>query len=194
VLRKLLLIIVPVAAVACAPAQQRSAPAPKPSPNVPGKPARSVTVSVSVSGMERKVIDATNRFRRDNGLESLKPSVKLISIAQNHARNMARQDKFGDGDKNGHILDGRNMEYRIKAGGYEFGRVAENVGFQLRRSDPVDAMMKGWKASSGHRRNMLTRDVTDIGVGAAQGKSRRWYFVQLFGRPSGAPRIIRTSD
>jgi uncharacterized protein YkwD len=190
--RRLLLIAVPVVAFGCAPA---APPAPRPTPAVTQKPSPAQPrASVSVSGIERKVIDATNRFRRDNGLEPLKPSVKLISIAQNHARNMARQDRFGDSDKNGHILDGRNMEYRIKSGGYPFGRVAENVGFQRHRSDPADAMMQGWEASSGHRRNMLTADFTDIGVGAAQGKSKRWYFVQLFGRPADAPRVIRTSD
>jgi uncharacterized protein YkwD len=107
---------------------------------------------------------------------------------------MARQYKFVDGDKNGHILDGSNMEHRIKTGGYPFGRVAENVGYQLHRSDPADAMMEGWKASSGHRRNMLTAEFTDMGVGAAQGKSRRWYFVQLFGRPADPAPVIRTSD
>ena len=36
--------------------------------------------------------------------------MRLIVIAQKHARNMARQDKFGDSDKNGHVLDGKNME------------------------------------------------------------------------------------
>ena len=50
--------------------------------------------------------------------EPLKPKVQLIVVAQNHARNMARQDKFGDSDQNGHILDGHNFEYRIEASGY----------------------------------------------------------------------------
>jgi uncharacterized protein YkwD len=35
---------------------------------------------------------------------------------------------------------------------------------------------------------MLLPDVSEIGVGAAQGKSGRWYFVQLFGRPEEPPR------
>lgn len=136
-----------------------------------------------MSGFEQRVIEATNGFRRDNGRAALKPNVRLIVIAQNHARNMARQDKYGDTDKNGHILDGKNAEHRIAAGGYEFGRVAENVGYQLNRPDPAHAMMQGWEASTGHRHNMLLADVTEIGVGAARGKSGRWYFVQVFGRP-----------
>jgi uncharacterized protein YkwD len=136
-----------------------------------------------VNGLEQKIMQATNAFRAQNGLPPLAPKVQLIVIAQNHARNMARQDRFGDTDKNGHVLDGRNLEYRIKVAGYAFQRVAENVGYQLRNKDPAAAMMQDWKDSSGHRRNMLLQDITEIGVGAAQGKSGRWYFVQVFGRP-----------
>jgi len=140
------------------------------------------------------VIEATNAFRASRGRAALQPAVSLIRIAQGHARNMARQDRYGDSDRNGHVLDGRDMEYRIRTGGYAFGRVAENVGYQLNRPDPVASMMQGWRESAGHRRNMLLEDVTQIGVGAAQGRSGRWYFVQLFGRPAEPARPVRTSE
>jgi uncharacterized protein YkwD len=195
-IRTLFTLLAVLALAACAPTRER----PEPTPSRPGQPTppaaapeslRPVppsTTKVSVNAIEQKLIDATNGFRRDNNLVTLKPSVRLIGIGQSHARNMARQDKFGDSDKNGHILDGQNVEYRIKVGGYAFARVAENVGYQLRRPDPAAAMMEGWKNSAGHRKNMLLPDVNEIGVGAAQGKSGRWYFVQLFGRPEEPPR------
>jgi uncharacterized protein YkwD len=189
-LRKLITAACVAALAACAPAPQRP-PSPPPSAPAARPPAPD---SVKVNAYEQKVMAATNAFRRDNSLVALEPDVRLIRIAQAHAANMARQDKFGDTDKNGHVLDGRNVEYRIKTGGYEFGRIAENVGYQLNRPDPVAAMMEGWKTSSGHRRNMLLHDVTEIGVGAAQGKSKRWYFVQLFGRPLSAPAAVKTSS
>jgi uncharacterized protein YkwD len=148
---------------------------------------------VSVSGMEQRVIEASNGFRKENRLMPLKPSVRLVTIAQNHARNMAAQDKFGDTDKNGHVLDGKGVEARIKTGGYAFARVAENVGFQLNRTDAAASMMEGWKASPGHRRNLLLADVNETGVGAAQGKSGRWYFVQLFGRPAETAPAVKAS-
>jgi uncharacterized protein YkwD len=146
-------------------------------------PAGEGTGSVSINAYEQKVIDQTNAYRAENKLQPLKPKVQLIVVAQNHARNMARQDRFGDSDKNGHVLDGKGFEDRIKASGYLFARVAENVGYQYNKPDPAAAMMQGWKDSPGHRRNMLTPDINEIGVGAAQGKSGRWYFVQVFGRP-----------
>ena len=182
--RKLLVLAAALAVAACAPAPRKPAE-PTPAPAVEPKPAP--PASVKVSGIEQKIIEATNAFRAENHLDPLKPSVRLIVIAQKHARNMARQDKFGDTDKNGHVLDGKSLSDRIQAGGYEFGRVAENVGYQLNKPDPADSMMEGWKTSPGHRRNLLLADVTEIGVGAAQGKSGRWYFVQVFGRPAGPP-------
>lgn len=132
--------------------------------------------------LEEKVIAETNALRRQNRRAPLAPEKQLTVLAQNHARNMARQDRFGDGDKNGHILDGRGFEDRIKASGYPYARVAENVGYQLNKPDAAAAMMAAWKKSTGHRRNMLNPEVTEIGVGAAQGASGRWYFVQIFGR------------
>jgi uncharacterized protein YkwD len=183
---------------ACAPAPKRpaepakpSAPAtPRPAAPAPAapKPLEPAPTKATLNANEQKVIEGTNAFRRSKGLAALEADVRLILIAQAHARNMARQDKFGDSDKNGHVLDGNGMEYRMKYGGYQFARVAENVGFENVRSDPAAAMLDGWKLSPGHRRNMLLPDVTEIGVGAAQGKSGRWYFVQLFGRPPDAPK------
>lgn len=178
-----LLAAVVVVAAGCA------SPPPRPSAPPPAPPA----VGVQVNGFEQSVIEATNDFRRSRGLSSLQPSVTLIRIAQGHARNMARQDRFGDSDRNGHVLDGHDVEYRIRAGGYAFGRVAENVGYQRNRPDPVASMMQGWRESTGHRRNMLLDEVTQIGVGAARGRSGRWYFVQLLGRPAQPAHPVRTS-
>jgi uncharacterized protein YkwD len=185
-LRRWTMLALAVALAACAPTPQRPAP--------PAMPAAKPPTAAKLNAYEQRVLAETNAFRRDNSLAGLTPNGQLMQIAQAHAANMARQDKFGDSDRNGHVLDGRNMEYRIKTGGYAFGRVAENVGYQRNRPDNVAAMMQGWKDSPGHRRNMLLADVNEIGVGAAQGKSGRWYFVQLFGRPPDAPQPVKTSN
>lgn len=162
--------------------QPPAAPPPAP-PRAPG--------SATMTRTEQQVVQATNAFRDENRLAPLKPSVPLILVAQKHARNMARQDKFGDSDKNGHILDGKSFEDRIAASGYPFSRVAENVGYERNKPDAVAAMMTDWKNSRGHRNNMLAPEITEIGVGAGQGKSGRWYFVQVFGLPQDQARAGR---
>ncbi|MEO8627267.1 MAG: CAP domain-containing protein [Betaproteobacteria bacterium] len=170
-------------AVLSACASQKPRPPAHTAPVPPPTSQQTPPATIEVSGSEQRIIQATNAFRAENKLAPLKPKVQLIITAQNHARNMARQDKFGDTDKNGHVLDGHGFDYRIQVSGYPFERVAENVGYQLRHQDAVGDMMTDWKKSPGHRRNMLIPELTEIGTGAAQGKSGRWYFVQVFGRP-----------
>lgn len=182
-LRTLTLIAMLGALAACVSAPQHTTASAKPTAAAPAPSKPPASTADAAGSVERKVMASTNAFRRQNALTVLVPNARLTRIAQDHARNMARQDRFGDSDENGHVLDGKDMESRIRAGGYAFGLVAENVGYQLNRTDPVAAMMEGWKNSPGHRRNMLLADVTEIGVGAGKGKSGRWYFVQLFGRP-----------
>jgi uncharacterized protein YkwD len=188
--RKLLVLVLLALLAACAPAPKKPV---QPVPPAPSPPSPAPT-RVEVNGLEQTIIEATNDFRRQNALSPLAADVRLIVIAQNHARNMARQDKFGDSDQNGHVLDGRDLAYRIQVGGYAYARVAENVGYQLNRRDPAGSMMAGWRRSTGHRRNMLLPDITEIGVGAAQGRSGRWYFVQVFGRPAQPVQPIKTTQ
>jgi hypothetical protein len=67
--------------------------------------------------------------------------------------------------------------------------VAENLALNLdsrgfRTEDLARHAVEGWKNSPGHRRNMLTPSVTDIGVGIAKAPAEPKYTsVQLFGRP-----------
>ncbi len=132
---------------------------------------------------EKGVLMQTNAFRREHGLNHLRAESRLMEVARRHAANMARKDRFGDTDKNGHVMDGLDPGDRVQVGGYSFSRVAENVGWQLGKPDPVTSMVEGWKVSPGHRKNLLIAEMADTGVGAAKGKSGRWYFVQLFGQP-----------
>ena len=43
--------------------------------------------------------------------------------------------------------------------------------------------MRGWMDSPGHRANILDRDLTQIGVGRAEGGSYGVYWTQVFGTP-----------
>lgn len=145
--------------------------------------APSVRGESSAAAIEKAILDATNAYRAKNDRGKLSLDSTLAKIAQGHAREMARRDSYGDDDKNGHILDGKGPADRAKEGGYVYARIAENVGWNKGHSDPAATMMQGWIDSPGHRRNLLDDELTEIGIGAAQGKSEKWYFVQLFGRP-----------
>ncbi len=157
------------------------------------------TPAMRANAQERAVLAQTNAFRGEHGLIQLRPESRLMEIARRHAANMARKDRFGDTDKNGHVMEGLDPGDRVQAGGYSFSRVAENVGWQLGKPDPVTSMVEGWKISPGHRKNLLIAEMADTGVGAAKGKSGRWYFVQVFGKPyestkRSSSRMVATRD
>ncbi len=133
---------------------------------------------------EKQIVELTNKFRVEQGFGKLAVDATLLKIAQEHAGNMARQDKYGDTNKDGHVLDGKGPGDRAKAGGYRYRRLAENVGACQGYPNPGATTMEGWEKSPGHRQNLLTKEFTDIGVGAAQSKSGKWYFVQVFGLPA----------
>lgn len=176
-----------VGLVACAPMDKSAGPG-RPSAPRNTDPLAAVTPSMQANEQEKLILSRTNAFRKEQGLGVLRPESRLMTIARRHASNMAQRDRFGDTDKNGHVMDGMDPGDRVQVGGYAFARVAENVGWQIGRSDPVEAMVEGWKRSAGHRKNLLIPEVVETGAGAAQGKSGRWYFVQLFAKPFESTR------
>ncbi len=132
--------------------------------------------------LEKAIFAAVNAHRAREKRDSLTLNATLAKIAQGHARAMARADRFGDSGTNGHIVAGKGPLDRVKAGGYAFAALAENVGWNAVEA-PAERMMKDWSNSPPHRKNMLDRNVTQAGVGAARGASGRWYFVLLLARP-----------
>ena len=51
------------------------------------------------------------------------------------------------------------------------------------RSYTAEEVVRGWMGSPGHRANILDGDLTQIGVGRADGGSYGVYWTQVFGTP-----------
>jgi uncharacterized protein YkwD len=71
----------------------------------------------------------------------------------------------------------------VAAVGYDWGMVAENLGAGYANLDEVVA---GWKASAGHRKNLLNPLATDIGIAAVAtppGSSHRNYWALVLATP-----------
>lgn len=133
--------------------------------------------------VEVAIVKETNDFRRQQNLNPVKRNRQLDLAARRFARYLAKTGKFS------HTADGRQPSERIASAGYEYCRVAENLamrsdsrGFQSQQLARL--AVEGWKKSPGHRRNMMLRTVTEIGVGVARADNEHRYLsVQLFGRP-----------
>jgi uncharacterized protein YkwD len=132
---------------------------------------------------QKAIYRLTNEFRKSERLEPFKASADLDKIAQDHADNLARQDKRGDSGNNSHVLDGKGLKERLEDAEYLFMAASENVGITNAKDGVEKIIVEGWKKSPVHRANLVSDSATDVGIGAARSKSGKWYVVQVFAKP-----------
>jgi uncharacterized protein YkwD len=136
------------------------------------------TPAVKPSEEESAVLELTNKAREKEKLPPLKQAGgTLIEVARAHSANMAKQGKLA------HELDGKNPRDRVKASGYPFGGVGENVGYG-RRLTPEQAVDL-WLNSPPHRANILNKDFEELAVGTARDDKGTVFFTQVFIIPPG---------
>ncbi|WP_436776314.1 CAP domain-containing protein [Yinghuangia sp. YIM S09857] len=152
------------------PSQPTASAAPRTPPAPPFPPA-----PADITRFRSEVIALTNAERANHGMGPLSAEPRLTQAAQAHSDDMAARDYF---DHAG--LDGRQPADRVRATGYDYSRVAENIA--AGQPTPAD-VVEGWMNSPGHRANILTPELTQIGIGIAHGGSYRIYWTQVFGTP-----------
>jgi len=116
--------------------------------------------AVTAATFEEQVLELVNQERWANGqLPPLKGNVLLDDAAETHSSNMAARDFFAHCD-----LDTKTSPWdRMEAAGYTgWNYAAENIAAGY--STPA-AVMAGWMNSAGHRANILSTSVREIGIG-----------------------------
>jgi len=100
--------------------------------------------------------DIINQYRAEHGLKPLKLSADLTEAAKSHSRDLAKWDRISH-----YGSDGSNPWDRVKRTGFKARLAAENVG-----TGQVDfgEVMKGWKDSPGHNKNLLLSDAEYMGI------------------------------
>jgi stress response protein SCP2 len=127
------------------------------------------------AGVLGEVVDRTNAERALHGLRALTVDQRLAAAAQAHSADMVRRAFFAHESP-----DGRQVWDRAVAAGYAYRKVAENIAAGQHTAEEV---VRGWMGSPGHRANILDGDLTQIGVGRADGGSYGVYWTQVFGTP-----------
>ncbi|WP_322866880.1 CAP domain-containing protein [Aquicoccus sp. G2-2] len=125
-----------------------------------------MAIFIVVAGMAqaepvRDVVTMTNAFRAKNGLPPLVASPVLEAVAEVQGHDMAKRGFFGHKGS-----DGSTVGKRAKRKGYRYCVIAENIAKGQRSSGEV---MASWVKSQGHRRNMLVKNLREIGVIRAPG-------------------------
>lgn len=149
-----------------------------------------VFVPVVDAAWEQEVVERVNAFRAENGVPPLKRVEALDDAARYHSADMAQDGYF---DHNSYDRNGDSLTQvcgvwdRLHA--YYSSPTGENIAAGY--GNP-EAVMEGWKNSSGHRANMLKASSWEIGVGYYYDASSpyRRYWTQDFGRRNGAYPLI----
>ncbi|MFN3869845.1 MAG: CAP domain-containing protein [Hyphomicrobiaceae bacterium] len=100
--------------------------------------------------------DLVNQYRKDHGLKPLKLNPELTAAAKAHSRDLSKWDRISH-----YGSDGSNPWDRVKRAGYKARLAAENVGTGQASFEEV---MKGWKNSPGHNKNLLLADAEHMGL------------------------------
>jgi uncharacterized protein YkwD len=107
-----------------------------------------------------KARDLINAYRRQHRLKPLKLNIELTNAAKGHSKDLARWDRISH-----YGSDGSNPSDRLKRSGYNARVAAENVGTGQTTFDEV---LKAWRASPGHNKNLLLRDAEHMGIALVQ--------------------------
>ena len=158
------------AAVACA------VPLPQPAPPPVVVTAPAEPVESPYAGMETRIAALVNKERKQHGLKPLAINPRLDQAARIHARNMAAFRKMS------HFLPESRfptLSHRAQYVSYPYSMIAENIALGYTDAESV---VRGWMESPGHRRNILNREVSEIGTGVVSSTTGGLYFCQVFGR------------
>jgi uncharacterized protein YkwD len=131
---------------------------------------------------EQEVVERVNSLRAANGLPPLKRVTELDQAARYHATDMVH-DSYFDHDSydrvGGSLVQACGWAERIQSYYSNRRSIAENIA--AGQATPQD-VMNVWMNSTGHRQNILSAAIWEIGVGYAEGGPYGRYWIQDFGR------------
>ena len=131
--------------------------------------------ATSLSTLEDEVIRLVNAERDMYGLPALAKNWEASRIARIKSQDMIDSKYFShDSPTYGSPF---NMMENF---GLRFSAAAENIAMGQKSAAEV---VKTWMDSPGHRANILSRTVTQIGVGAAKAANGTTYWTQMFIKP-----------
>lgn len=125
-----------------------------------------------IKNIEHQVIQLTNQERAKYGLAPLKADWELSRVARYKSVDMRDQRYFS------HTSPTYGSPFTMmKKFGIAYRSAAENIA--MGQTSPQE-VVKAWMESPGHRKNILSTDMTHIGVGFAKGGTGRYYWTQMF--------------
>jgi uncharacterized protein YkwD len=126
------------------------------------------------------IIALTNSARAQNGMRALRENLLLNDVAEERARDMLEKQYFAHVSPTGQQAS--DIAQRV---GYSYKIIAENIGSGDFFTN--QKIVNGWMQSPGHRKNILSAEVEEIGAAVLKGKlngTETYIAVQIFGLES----------
>ncbi|MGH2618223.1 MAG: CAP domain-containing protein, partial [Thermomicrobiales bacterium] len=135
--------------------------------------------SAALDEEELAVLTLINDYRAANGLAPLTVQYQLNEAAAIHSQDQAT----GDSGFSTHTgSDGSDPVQRFERAGYaNWASWGENVAWEP-SDGSASAAFVGWQNSGPHNAQMLSTDVTEIGIARAQSETGGWYWTTVFAR------------
>ncbi len=125
-----------------------------------------------VKAKEIEVIRLVNVERAKHNLKPLTHDWELSRVARFKSQDMAQNKYFS------HTSPTYGSPFKMmKDFGISYSYAGENIAMGYRTPQDV---VTGWMNSSGHRRNILSKNFTEIGVGYAVNSKGTPYWTQMF--------------
>ena len=105
-----------------------------------------------------------SQYRQNNGLGAVIVDPDLMRLAETQSGTMAAQNKLDHDVK-------APLAKRLAAGGYPATVAVENVSAGYHT---LAEAFSGWRDSPPHRANMLSRDVTKLGIAASYAPNTKY--------------------
>ncbi|MEZ4423620.1 MAG: CAP domain-containing protein [Gemmatimonadota bacterium] len=130
----------------------------------------------------QEVVRLLNEARIEAGLEPLTVDLRLVASAERHALDMSGHDHFSHTG-----TDGSTVSARVRAAGYDWTHVAENIA--AGQTGP-EAVVAAWMDSPPHRGNILAPGARHVGLGFEMAPASRYgtWWTLNFGATAGAPQ------
>jgi uncharacterized protein YkwD len=137
-----------------------------------------VAASPAIAKQEREMFLRLNQDRKERGLPALAYDSKLADVGRFHSADM-RDHRFFDH----HSPTSGSLDDRLNAAGYLFLNAREN----LSEAPDVERSQDGLLDSPPHYANIMSNDVTHVGIGIVEGgvvDATNLTVTQVFARPA----------
>lgn len=120
--------------------------------------------------------DAKSFPTRRHAIGALRRNAQLDVAARAQSAAMALNDYFAHESP----LDGSKPADRATSSGYAWWNIAENIASG---QETPSSVITAWLQSHGHCVNIMSADLTEIGVSYVLNEQNRPYWTQVFGKP-----------